>query len=165
MRGGMLRLVALVAALALVAGACDQTVVEETVVGEETIVVTDEGCTYQGPTRLTPGEVSIVVENEATDKATASLHAIRGDHSFADWAADIANEQARIDAGEPLVGPSEWAPLVAIVRSVDPGESQEMIAEIGVDTYAIACGTFTGPSWLSSADKTLAVVEGFEVTE
>jgi hypothetical protein len=130
-----------------------------------TVVVTDDGCTYEGPATVSAGEVVISATNESQDRANVVVHRLSEGYSLTDHRERINEVQARIDAGQPLPGPASWAPPLSWAHNIDPGGSDEISAAVTAGTfYSISGGTFDGADWGSSA-KSICSAGGFEVTD
>lgn len=68
-------------------------------------LMNDEGCRVSGAMTLDPGPVRIEVDNQdATDRASFQLLHIEPDGTFESFDEHLADEQARIDAGEQPLG-------------------------------------------------------------
>jgi hypothetical protein len=130
------------------------------------VVVTDDGCTYDGPARILPGQITFSATNEGTERANAVLHHLREGYSLADAEASIREAQGLIDAGSPAPLPAWWMPDLAGVTELDPGESGEATYAVRAgQNYIFTGGTYTGPVFTTTGVKTICLAGGFEVVE
>ena len=103
-----------------------------------TATLTDDGCRLDGPGRIDVGPVRVVMVNEAGGQFDADLWRLDAGHRHDEFAAHVADEMQRIQAGDPPLGHPAFADLVA-EASAAVGSAADLDANLDGGTYAIAC--------------------------
>lgn len=110
-----------------------------------TVTLEGDGCTFDGPSDLDAGSVRLVMVNESAGRFDADLWRLHDGHGYDEFAALIAEEMRRAEAGEGSLGHPTFASLVA-ESSASAGS--EAVLDVGLTsgTHAIACILFISSS-------------------
>jgi len=108
--------------------------------GPATVTLTDDGCSRSGPETLPTGAAAITVQNQSG--GLGSFEMLRLDASFVELVAYVAEEQARIAAGQPTLGPPASATEVGRLL-LSPMGTGVLEATLIPGTYAIVCAKLT----------------------
>lgn len=111
------------------------------------VTLSDSGCQYNGPTEIAVGQLRIELTNETTGQFDIHLWSLQDGHDYDELAAHIDEEGRRNEAGEPPLGHPSFATLVA-EASAEAGSTSELVTDIGVGTYGMACIYFDQPGSL-----------------
>ena len=113
---------------------------------ELTALLNDEGCRVSGAMTLDPGPVRIEVDNQdVTDRASFQLLRIEPDGTFESFDEHLADEQARIDAGEQPLG---FAGLATEMSGtlIAAGMQDQLEATLDEGNYILVCADWAdGP--------------------
>jgi hypothetical protein len=130
-----------VLALGLLVG-CDSPATSSTSAQAElgpTVTLTSGGCTYAGPTTLSPesGSLAIPVANDSEFVAVVSL--LRVGSSFDSVTADVDEYNDAESVGEPFELTADPAVTQVTQVEVDPSGEGELASDVDPDTYAVLC--------------------------
>jgi len=108
-----------------------------------TLTFSPTGCAYDGPGETTSTKVAVDFVNETTEKAHVDLLSIDQDHTFADFEAHVAQEQAGFDAGDQPMGPPAFLGYIATVET-PPSSTGSGTISVSDGTIVFACITYDG---------------------
>ena len=103
-----------------------------------TATLTEDGCRLDGPGQVDVGLVRVVMVNEAGGQFDVDLWRLDAGHAYDEFAAHVADEMQRLQAGDPPLGHPAFADLVA-EASAAAGSAADLDADLDRGTYAIAC--------------------------
>ncbi len=123
------------------------------------LVLTDNGCTYEGDTTLAVGPFSAEWENQTSKLGAFELAKIDPGKTFADVEAYVASEQERLDQGLEILGPPTWFDQV-VRGGGEAGESGMLLsgAPLTAGEYVLWCASEHPPT-------ALYLVTSLEVSE
>lgn len=123
------------------------------------IVLTDDGCTYEGDTTLAVGPFSAEWENQTSKLGAFELARIDPGKTFTDVEIYVASEQKRLDQGQEILGPPTWFDQV-VRGGGQAGESGTLLsgAPLTAGEYVLWCASEHPPS-------ALYLVTSLEVSE
>ena len=104
--------------------------------GPATVTLTDDGCGRSGPETLSTGSITLEVRNESG--GLGNFEMLRLDGSFVELVAYVAEEQARIAAGQPPLGTPATVTEVGRLL-LNPIGTGVLEATLTAGTYAIVC--------------------------
>ena len=107
-----------------------------------TVTLSDDGCALDAPSVLDAGPVGLAMVNEAAGRFDVHLYRLHDSHRYDEFAAHVAEEMRRAEAGEAPLGHPTFASLVA-ESSAGPGSEAELDVGVTSGTYAIGCILFT----------------------
>lgn len=109
-----------------------------------TVTLRDDGCEYLGPSVVGAGTVVLELVNRSIGQFDAHLWLPSVGHTYDELAAHIAEEQRRLEAGEPGLGHPAFATLVA--EASVSGAQGTLSKDLSPGTYGLACIRFEGGS-------------------
>jgi hypothetical protein len=111
------------------------------------VMLSEDGCAYEGPARMTAGQLRVEMSNETSGQFDLHLWVLDDGHDYDELAAHIDDDRARNEAGEPSLGHPTFATLVA-EASAEAGSAGKLIADLTAGTYGMACIFFDQPGSL-----------------
>lgn len=112
-----------------------------------TATLTDVECRLEGPRQLEAGQVEILVINQdSADRGGFQLLRIRESGTYDDLSTHVAEEQARIEAGEEPIGIPAYA-FEVVGTLIESGTQERLTATLEDGVYAVVCADWAeGPS-------------------
>ena len=123
------------------------------------LVLTAEGCTYEGDTTLAVGPFSAEWQNQTSKLGAFELAKIDPGKTFADVEAYVESEQERLDQDLEILGPPTWFDQV-VGGGGEAGESGMLLSgsPLTAGEYVLWCASEHPPT-------ALYLVTSLEVTD
>jgi hypothetical protein len=109
--------------------------------------LSEGGCAYEGPARMTAGQLRVEMTNETSGQFDLDLWVLDEGHDYEELAAHIDDDRARNEAGEPSLVHPTFATLVA-EASAEAGSSGTLTTDLAAGTYGMARILFDQPGSL-----------------
>ncbi len=106
--------------------------------GAMRLVLTDDGCTYEGAEALGDGSFTVEVENRSSLDGAFSLAAIAAGSTVEDLETHLEVERRRHEQGQELLGPPPFYEQV-VRTAVGPGLIGQLPVDVPAGSYALVC--------------------------
>lgn len=102
------------------------------------LVVTTDGCSYQGPGRIGAGLAEVHLVDQSKARFQVDVWQLDASHTYAELDAYIKEEERRVKAGEPQQGYPSFATLTDQLSVSAAGDVKRQIS-VAAGTYGFVC--------------------------